>query len=88
VRADAILNLAFERTNGDVMNADYPTGYSPLTRGGLWARDDLPDSWTGSALDQIENIHARAALVRSVFPQFGLDAGTGAFNRDPGCAEF
>ena len=37
VRADAILNLAFERTNGDVMNADYPTGYSPLTRGGLWA---------------------------------------------------
>jgi len=46
--------------DGDVMNADYPTGYSPLTRGGLWAwGDDLPDSLRPEVpLDQIENIHA------------------------------
>jgi hypothetical protein len=46
--------------DGDVMNADYPTGYSPLTRGGLWAwGDDLPDSLRPDLpLDQIEQIHA------------------------------
>jgi hypothetical protein len=43
-----------------LMNADYPTGYSPLTRGGLWAwGDDLPDSMRPDVpLDQIEQIHA------------------------------
>ena len=46
--------------DGDVMNTDYPTGYSPLTRGGLWAwGDDLPDSMRPDLpLDQIEQIHA------------------------------
>ena len=46
--------------DGDVMNADYPTGYSALTRGGLWAwGDDLPDALRPDLpLDQIEKIHA------------------------------
>jgi Glyoxalase/Bleomycin resistance protein/Dioxygenase superfamily len=46
--------------DGDVMNVDYPTGYSALTRGGLWAwGDDLPDSMRPEVpLDQIEHIHA------------------------------
>jgi catechol 2,3-dioxygenase-like lactoylglutathione lyase family enzyme len=31
--------------DGDVMNVDYPTGYHPLDRGGLWTwGDDLPDA--------------------------------------------
>jgi catechol 2,3-dioxygenase-like lactoylglutathione lyase family enzyme len=31
--------------DGDVMTCDYPTGYTTLTRGGLWSwGDDLPDS--------------------------------------------
>jgi len=46
--------------DGDVMNAEYPTGYSALTRGGLWAwGDDLPDSLRPDLpLEQIEQIHA------------------------------
>jgi hypothetical protein len=46
--------------DGDVMNADYPTGYSALTRGGLWAwGDDLPDALRPDVpLDQIGQIHA------------------------------
>jgi hypothetical protein len=42
------------------MNAEYPTGYSALTRGGLWAwGDDLPDALRPDLpLDQIEQIHA------------------------------
>ena len=46
--------------DGDAMNADYPTGYSALTRGGLWAwGDDLPDALRPDLpLDQIEQIHA------------------------------
>ncbi|MCW6530772.1 VOC family protein [Sphingomonas sp. MMSM20] len=31
--------------DGDIMTADYPTGFHPLSRAGLWAwGDDLPDS--------------------------------------------
>jgi hypothetical protein len=46
--------------DGDVMNADYPTGYSPLTRGGLWAwGDDLPDSSRPDIAPQdVPKIHA------------------------------
>jgi hypothetical protein len=46
--------------DGDVMNVDYPTGYSPLTRGGLWAwGDDLPDALRpGIAPEDVEKIHA------------------------------
>jgi len=88
VRADAILNLAFERTNGDVNECGLPaTGYSPLTRGGLWASDDLPDSCDGSALDQIGEHSRRGRFVRSVFRSSGLDAAL-SIHRGPGCAEF
>jgi catechol 2,3-dioxygenase-like lactoylglutathione lyase family enzyme len=32
-------------SDGDLMTAEYPTGYHPLTRGGLWTwGDDLPES--------------------------------------------
>jgi len=46
--------------DGDVMTADYPTGYSPLTRGGLWAwGDDLPDDLRPPiSPDDVEKIHA------------------------------
>ncbi len=46
--------------DGDVMNVEYPTGYSPLTRGGLWAwGDDLPDALRPNiALEDIEKIYA------------------------------
>ena len=46
--------------DGDVMNVEYPTGYSPLTRGGLWAwGDDLPDALRPDLPpEEIEKIYA------------------------------
>ena len=46
--------------DGDVMNADYPTAYSPLTRGSLWAwGDDLPDELRPPiAVEEVAKIHA------------------------------
>jgi hypothetical protein len=46
--------------DGDVMNADFPTGYSPLTRGSLWAwGDDLPDEFRPDVPPEaIEKIYA------------------------------
>jgi hypothetical protein len=46
--------------DGDVMTAEYPTGYSPLTRGSLWAwGDDLPDDMRPPiSPDDVEKIHA------------------------------
>jgi hypothetical protein len=46
--------------DGDLMDASYPTGYSALTRGSLWAwGDDLPDTMRPDiALDAVEAIHA------------------------------
>lgn len=36
--------------DGDLMTADYPTGYHPLSRGDLWSwGDDLPDSMRPAA---------------------------------------
>jgi hypothetical protein len=47
-------------SDGDVMTAEYPTGYSPLTRGGLWAwGDDLPDDLRPPiSPEDVEKIHA------------------------------
>ncbi len=46
--------------DGDVMNSDYQTGYTALTRGGLWSwGDDLPDSMRPDITpDQVEGIRA------------------------------
>src|SRR6266850_1544166 len=46
--------------DGDVMTAEYPTGYSLLTRGSLWAwGDDLPDDLRPPiSVDDVEKIHA------------------------------
>jgi hypothetical protein len=45
--------------DGDVMTEDYPTGYTPFTRGSLWAwGDDLPDdlrpAMTPEAVDRLQ----------------------------------
>ena len=47
-------------TDGDVMNADYPTGYVALTRGSLWAwGEDIPDSMRPDiSPGDIKKIHA------------------------------
>lgn len=46
--------------DGDVMTSEYPTGYLPLTRGGLWAwGDDLPDDMRPPvAPEDVAKIHA------------------------------
>ena len=46
--------------DGDVMDASYPTGYSPLTRGSLWSwGDDLPDSMRPEVgVEAVDAIHA------------------------------
>jgi catechol 2,3-dioxygenase-like lactoylglutathione lyase family enzyme len=46
--------------DGDVMNADYPTNYIPLTRGSLWSwGDDLPESMRPPfEPEQVEELHA------------------------------
>lgn len=50
--------------DGDVMTADYPTGYSVLSRGGLWSwGDDLPDSMRPRApVEEIAAIHKSGAF--------------------------
>ncbi len=46
--------------DGDVLDADQPTGYHRLARGTLWAwGDDLPDSMRPDVpLDEVDQIHA------------------------------
>jgi len=46
--------------DGDVMTAEHPTGYLPLTRGSLWAwGDDLPDDMRPPvAPEDVAKIHA------------------------------
>ena len=50
--------------DGDVMTADYPTNYIPLTRGSLWSwGDDLPESMRPPVEpEQVEAIHATGAF--------------------------
>ena len=50
--------------DGDVMDANYPTGYHALGRGTLWAwGDDLPDSMRPDIpLEALSDIHAKGAF--------------------------